>query len=822
VTLAASLGAIAIAAGLTPACNDSSTETVEHPCPPGQTCSVNLTLLHTSDIHSRLFPYEQVITQADAASGLGVLNSVSNIGGVARMAHVINRERARAGRTLHLDSGDCFQGAPIFNFFAGEPEVRALSALGLDAAVIGNHEFDRGAENVVRQFQRWSNFNLLAANYKFEQGAQDFPNFGRVGTVTRPFVVLNAGGLKVAAIGMANLSSMTSVFDQPNKTGLSAINTVDVAQTYVDLLRPYVDLVVMVTHLGLDVDQRMVRNTTGIDIVLGGHNHVVINPPQEIRDCSSDPNQPGFVWTVDPNAVITPGGTPPDGPDRDPKFHPYAIKRSCKPRKVLITHSGAFAKYVGRLDLVVTNKPDLASPTGNASDYDPINGFEVESSRYRPIPIDARVPEDPVVVEMLQPYRRALDYASDLDVLVGYSPEGARRTSSTGGDSPLGNLVGNAIWLRLGIQTDFAMTNSQGIRADLNPGPVTVEQMYNIFPFDNTISKMQLSGLEVQELFDFAARRTANRGCTTQIQIAGARIRVNCSGCDRLNFPCKSDDECTRQKPARDKCDMTTNTCIATCENDEQCRERGGGTCDLARRVCVVSACAEQIYIGNRRDPETGALVTCNVDADCKAGDDKSPAPPGICSKPDGRQTGICLSQISPTNLYDLATSNYLATGGSGFRVLQRNTTQVDTKIQQRDALIDYLRMGKPCGWDPKTNNTSDGLKACSVDGDCGDPQKVCACPGHTAESGTPLTCESKADHRCESGAGRCVLAACRTDVARFHEKACNGLASPEARAACLTPIRACELAGEECKILSCIDKNVGAITDNRVELLGK
>src|SRR5687768_15318880 len=119
----------------------SSGETIERPCPPGQTCQVSLTILHTSDIHSRLFPYEQVITQVDATLGLGEINTVANIGGVARVAYILNRERARAGRVVHLDSGDCFQGAPIFNFFKGEPEVRSMSALGVDAAVLGNHEF---------------------------------------------------------------------------------------------------------------------------------------------------------------------------------------------------------------------------------------------------------------------------------------------------------------------------------------------------------------------------------------------------------------------------------------------------------------------------------------------------------------------------------------------------------------------------------------------------------------------------------------------------------------------------------------------------------
>jgi 5'-nucleotidase len=803
------LGGLGLAAGSLPACS-STKDTVERPCPPGQACSVSLTLLHTADIHSRLFPYEQIITQVDATAGLGTLNAVSNIGGVARMSYVLNRERARAGRVLHLDSGDCFQGAPIFNFFAGEPEVRTMSALGVDAAALGNHEFDRGAENVARQFQRWSNFPLLAANYKFEQTTQDVPNFGRVGTVARPFVVLNTGGLKVAAIGMANLSSITSIFDQPNKLGVMPLNTVEVAQTYIDLLRPYVDLVVMVTHLGLDVDQRMVRGTTGIDVVLGGHNHVVINPPQELRDCSADPNNPGFVWAVDPNAKVDPEALPPDGPDRDPVRHPFAIKRPCRPRRVLIAHSGAFSKYVGRLDLVLSNDRNLVSPTGDPNDYDDVNGFEVQSSQYQAFPIDDRTPEDPVLVEMLQPYRRSLDRAADLEILVGFSPSGSRRISTTGGDSPLGNLVGNAIWLRLGIQTDFSLTNSTGIRADLNPGPVTIEQMFNIFPFDNSITKMQLSGLEVQELFDFAARRTANRGCASQIQIAGARVRFNCSGCDRVNISCANDADCQSAVPRRDACDLATNRCIVRCDSDEVCRQSIGGTCDQVKRVCVVEACAEQVYIGHsdRR---------CVDDKACNPPGADGPALPGICDKTGGKPDGLCLSLISQTNLYELATSNYLAGGGSGFRVLQRNTTQVDTKVQQRDALIDYLRQGKPCGYNPTVNQTPDGLKACSADPDCGDPGQVCSCPGHTEEVGSPVTCASRG--ACESGAGRCVLAACRDQVAQFHAKRCAG--APD-QLACRTPIRACELAGEECKILSCIDKTIGNLSDNRVELVGK
>src|SRR3954454_8886566 len=64
--------------------------------PPGIKGQVHLTLLHTSDIHSRLFPYNLQIGQVDAGLGLGAADSISNVGGVARISHIIGRERARS------------------------------------------------------------------------------------------------------------------------------------------------------------------------------------------------------------------------------------------------------------------------------------------------------------------------------------------------------------------------------------------------------------------------------------------------------------------------------------------------------------------------------------------------------------------------------------------------------------------------------------------------------------------------------------------------------------------------------------------------------
>jgi 5'-nucleotidase len=769
---ALAVGALAWAAASAPGCASDAPATQLH----GQ---IHLTLIHTSDLHSRLFPYSLKLGQVDAGLGLGEALTITNVGGAARISHIIGRERARSSRVLHLDGGDCFQGAPVFNFYSGEAEIRALGAMGVDGMIVANHEFDRGALNLGIQLQNFASFPVLAANYLLEDASQ--PGASPLGTVLQPFAVYNVEGLRVGVIGMGNLSSLTSIYDSPNRLGITPLNTTEVAQFYVDLLRPSVDLLVFVTHLGLEVDQRMIQSTTGIDVVLGGHNHIVLQPPKRVRDCSAhfdsktghhfiellSPNADDYEAACDADSDCTTGYCScsreacVEGAAGYPECLGQTLRcvdegrcmarRYCEPREVTLAHSGAFAKYVGRLDLVVSDDPEDMDPSVTR---DPLNGFEVVSQSFQLFPVNDTVPEDPVVASLLEPYAQGLDSLANLDLLVGYALDGSRRVSTTGGDSPLGNLIATAMWLRLGIQTDFSLTNTTGIRADLVPGPVTVEQMYNIFPFDNSISKMQLSGVEVQDLFDFVARRSAGRGCVSQVQIAGARVVVDCT---RL------------------------------VDESDPSSQRG---------------VASNIYVGVRQP-----VVACDTDSDCPG---EAAAKLGSCDV----EARVCYQPIDPVGSYELATSNYLAQGGSGFRVLQRNTTQFDTLVQQRDALIDYIRAGNPCGADEGGK-----LPTCETDADCADVGEgyVCACPEATLEGAACLT-----DPKSSCSSGSCVLANCRDDVAAFQRATCERASTSGAREDCERAVKPCATAGEQCKFLACVNKNLGNASDGRLKMVGQ
>ncbi|MGB0590563.1 MAG: bifunctional metallophosphatase/5'-nucleotidase [Myxococcota bacterium] len=538
---------------------------------------LRLSILHTTDIHSRLLPYDMQVLAGD--SKLGLKQENGPFGGIARVAHVIKRERARAGRSIHVDSGDCFQGAPIFNAFLGEIEQRAMSLLRPDAVVIGNHEFDEGIKNYATQLKRWATYPVVAANYLFEP---DEP----LGKIAKPVEIVNADGMKIGIIGVANFSSISSITDIGNSLNLVPMEIHTVVQDWIDILRPHVDLIVAVSHAGLGEDEELIQATEGLDIIMGGHLHIVLNPPKVVKDKSG--------------------------------------------RDVILAHSGAFAKFVGRLDVVVRDG-------------------DVVAHDYQVFPVDSTIPQDAEMVELVEPYRAKLHQLIDLDSVYGFATKMIRRFDFAGGDSPLGNLVAEGI--RQYARADFAITNSLGIRTDITPGAITLDQLYNVFPFNNYVTSMYLSGADVQSLLDFATRRAAGRGCITQIQVSGVEFVMDCrgpfEGCEPECPPRATDvffRDCTGEV------EQTPVLCSATseCGEGEECCAEGAlraGTC-------------------------TGA---------------------GRCEDPCTRVP------LDLTSVYEMATNDYIARGGSGFSVLKVNNTQVVTDVALRDAVLETVIRSPVC-----------------------------------------------------------------------------------------------------------------------------
>jgi 2',3'-cyclic-nucleotide 2'-phosphodiesterase (5'-nucleotidase family) len=627
--------------------------TVDKPQPNLVGQDVRLTIIHTADIHSRLFPYHFVPNKFDQDYGL--LPGAGPYGGMAKIATMVKRIRKSSDRSLWLDSGDAWEGAPVFNEFKGEVEIRALSLAGLDGEVLGNHEFDLGSTQLFQQIDQWSQFPHLVANYAFDDPPD--PKSRSLRDVVQPFEIYDVQGVRVGVIGMGNQDTLLSSFEGGNSLGFRPIENTMILKQYVAMLRPVCDLVVVVSHLGLDTDEGLSSSqiddpnealaVQGVDLVLGGHLHIVTNPPKLL----------------------------PNGDTAN-----YCNTHDCR---TVLVHSGAFAKYVGRLDLVVHVGTDNNDPENRsrivsfAYNNQPVASFPVGDPNY--------TPDDPDIANLLWPYSIKLNQDINLSGVFAYiNPPGTAkivRNDPSGGDSQLGNLVARAMQQQQGVEAQFAFTNSLGIRADFERGPLDNEDMYNVFPFENTIVVMYLSGQEVKDTLDFVSAKSATRGCQTQVQVAGITYDQICRDDPTATDTC--DEVGLGDKPCR--CNVVDpNEADVKCNADVDCNPADPTTtvsavndrCDTTTHSCVQTACSANIYIGDACRPvdSTGVVQT------------------GTAVDPVHTK---CVP-LEINGLYRVAVNNYIAAGGSGFFVLKRNTSQQDTGVSLRDALTVFLTKQPP------------------------------------------------------------------------------------------------------------------------------
>jgi 5'-nucleotidase len=249
---------------------------------------LKLTILHTNDTHSRLEPFPM-----DGGRNQG-------LGGIAGRGQLINQIRKEEEQVLLLDAGDIFQGTPYFNLYKGEPEIKAMSAMGYDACTIGNHDFDAGMENLATQLTQHANFPMLIANYDFTATPMEHK--------VQPYKVFKKGRLKIGVFGVGiegrglipdNLFGATKYLDPVVKAN-------EVASELKK--NKGCDMVICLSHLGnkyketnLVSDEVLAKETENIDLIIGGHTHTFLDEPLIYKSKKGDDvvvNQVGFAGII--------------------------------------------------------------------------------------------------------------------------------------------------------------------------------------------------------------------------------------------------------------------------------------------------------------------------------------------------------------------------------------------------------------------------------------------------------------------------------------------------------------------------------------------
>jgi 5'-nucleotidase/UDP-sugar diphosphatase len=221
---------------------------------------ISLTILFFNDLHGHLMPFE-----------IKGEKGVEEVGGIARVATLIRQIREENSRehvrTLLLVAGDILQGTPMSTVFKGDPDIRCLNAMGVDAMTVGNHEFDFGLDNFLK-LKEQSAFPFLSANIVEKAN-------GRL--LCRPALEIPLeGDVSFTIIGATTQALLTT-------TQAENVATLDVLDSVPAVSRIYARAieqgpVLLLSHSRQATDRRIARALPDLTAIIGGHDQILLSP----------------------------------------------------------------------------------------------------------------------------------------------------------------------------------------------------------------------------------------------------------------------------------------------------------------------------------------------------------------------------------------------------------------------------------------------------------------------------------------------------------------------------------------------------------------
>ncbi len=388
--------------------------------PEVQRTTASLNILHWNDFHAQNLPFQ--VTRTDSATGT---KQTYSVGGSATMLAYMNTLGRGKENTILLNAGDDFQGTPISSITLGSSQVELMNMIQPDAMVLGNHEFDYGIDE-LRKNLRSARYPVLASNLYDSTSGSTFAASSLVKTVD---------GMKLGLIGLLppDLDGLTM---KGTLKGMRLLDMDSVVSTHIKRLRDqeHVDLVIVLSHMGVEEDTMLASRTNGIDVIIGGHTHL-------------------------------------------PLFTPI------KKNKTIVVQAGSRGRYVGQLQLTV----DLIGDSVRT-----YTGKLIETKA------DVHIP-DSAVAAVVARLETLADKA--LGETIGTLNVEWKRSFTS--ESNVGNWQADVFRQKAGTQ--IAFMNSGGLRKDMQPGPITKRDIWEMNPFGNTLVTFNVTGRQLKAMLEWQA-----------------------------------------------------------------------------------------------------------------------------------------------------------------------------------------------------------------------------------------------------------------------------------------------------------------------------
>ncbi len=228
-----------------------------------------LTIIHTNDMHSHIDPFP------------GNDSKYPGLGGMTRIASLVEEIKNNEKNVLLLDAGDIFQGTPYFNKYKGKLELQLMSKMGYKASTMGNHDFDNGIDGFSKVMHH-AEFPFICSNY-------DFTNTKLQNKIAK-YKITTIDNIKIGILGIG--IQLDGLVNENLYAGLKYLDPIKTANQYAEFLKKEenCNLVICLSHLGHEYknesisDLKLARKTKNINIIIGGHTHTFLQEAKKVKN----------------------------------------------------------------------------------------------------------------------------------------------------------------------------------------------------------------------------------------------------------------------------------------------------------------------------------------------------------------------------------------------------------------------------------------------------------------------------------------------------------------------------------------------------------
>ncbi len=407
-----------------------------------------ITILTTSDFQSQITPFKTKIYVN------GVKEKVE-VGGAARLVGLVKELKWKNGNasTLFFTSGDDFIG-PVFRAFGGIPTTFMWDQIA-DAWEPGNHEFDLGPETLGKALD-YSTVPMICANL-------DVSNEPALKGKIKPDIIKIVGNVKLGIFGL--ITPNVNILSNIGKNVKVNPDLVSVANAEVKKLKDEgADIIVAVTHIGVDADEELASKVNGINVIVGGHSHTLIKTPIIVKN--------------------------PDG------------------GQTIIVQDGAKAAYLGELTLYVSR------------------WGKIEKYNWKLHLLDSSVPADPFTQKLVDYFEAKMPPPEKVgETLVDLD---ARKSVVRTREAAIGDLFTDAMNYAVGTKIAVTNGGGIRGDKIYPKGEITTATLTQMHPFGNSIVIVKLTGKQFKQILErgAAALRAKNDPRDPKTIDTGAFLQV--------------------------------------------------------------------------------------------------------------------------------------------------------------------------------------------------------------------------------------------------------------------------------------------------------